>query len=316
MPKQKNPSCPQCGEELVNKPKTSFVSGQKAYSCDKCHYNGSLPLSTSTKIIYWTITILVLFIIFEIVSGGKGTIGIIGLIAPWSLFLDWQTNKKLRAYRDEKGIKELKNLPEESNGVLKGVACSVLIVIATFALGYYAYGNETSSTPTQTSIQNIIAKTPINEKPAETWSPFYSTEGKFQMLFPVSPKISSSQEAVGEMNVNLTLYDSTSNSGDEYMAQFANYPVKTSDLNPKGVLEGAVNGSVNSDSNNKLMQSNFSKFGNFPAIDFSIFNSREKLYFKGRNILVGTTLYTIIVVSKDVDPADYSKFLNSFKLRE
>jgi transposase-like protein len=61
MAKKTNPHCPQCDAELSKKPKTSFWSGHKEYKCEKCGYQGGLPLWTSTRIVYWTITVLVLF---------------------------------------------------------------------------------------------------------------------------------------------------------------------------------------------------------------------------------------------------------------
>ncbi|OGK43426.1 hypothetical protein A2956_02460 [Candidatus Roizmanbacteria bacterium RIFCSPLOWO2_01_FULL_37_57] len=295
-------NCPRCGEELTDKPKKGFFPGHKTCICEKCDYKGGLPLKTSSRIIYWCITIIVVLILIDIAMGGNGSIGILGIAAPISLYKDWQINKRLRQYWEAKKLPPIA-IPKENRGVLKGVAVSGLLILLTFSLGTLLYSDEGQA---EDSVVTTSEENP--------WQAFHSTEGKFKINFPQYPSESSSTESVENMEIPFTQYDSVDSNGDQFMAQFVIYPVEPGDLNPKGVLEGAVNGSVNSETNNKLISSSFTEYEEYPAIDFVIHNSNEELYINGRNILVNSTLYTILVASKNQNPINYNRFLNSFKL--
>lgn len=274
MAKKTNPHCPQCDAELSKKPKTSFWSGHKEYKCEKCGYQGGLPLWTSTRIVYWTITVLVLFILLELALGGSGNIGLLGLIAPWLLFKDWQTRKKIKEYAEENNIKSIPKL-NEKNGVVKGIIYSAIVIVVTFALGALLYSDDTSLSPSSGITTTTSTRSVSNTNSCQS---FHSTDGKFKVIFPDYPSESSSTERVEGMSIPTTQYGATASNGDEYMAQFVVYPVEPSDLNPKGALEGAVNGSVNSDANNQLVESAFTQFGSYPAIDYTIFTTTKKTF--------------------------------------
>ncbi|MEO8581770.1 MAG: hypothetical protein ABI425_04340 [Patescibacteria group bacterium] len=307
---KKLPKCPQCGEELVDKPKVGFFGGHKEYLCEHCKFKAGLPLWTSTRILYWTMTVLAVLVVIEMATGGKGNIGIFGLIAPWLLYKDWQDKKKIKEYEKVNGWNYHSTQPSEKYGVLKGIVFSILFVLITLAVSafYYGEGNafDNSTTTTKPTSNTITANAQQS-----TWQMFTSVEGNFRINLPTYPTQSSSTDQIKGLDVPTTQYTSIATNGDQYMVQYAVYPVK---LDSKLTLEGTVNGSVNSDPTNKLVESSFTTHQNFPAVDYVIYNNGESLYINGRNILVGSTLYMTLVVSKDRLPSDYTKFINSFEL--
>lgn len=303
----KNQKCPQCGEELVDKPKVGFFGGHKEYSCDKCKFKGGLPLWTSTRILYWSMTILAILVVIEMATGGKGNIGIFGLIAPWLLYKDWQDRKRLKEYERVNGWNYQSTQSVEKYGVLKGVVFSILLVLVTLAVSAFYYSDDNISRKASTTSMATTAST----EQSDSWQMFTSVEENFRINLPTYPTKSSNTEKLKDVNVPTTQYVSNAPNGDQYMIQYAVYPVK---LDQNLALEGTVNGSVNSDPSNKLVESAITTYQNFPAIDYLIYNNQESLYIKGRNVLVGSTLYMTLVVSKERLPSEYAKFANSFEL--
>lgn len=128
--------CPVCNSIITEKPKSSFITGSKAYKCNKCDFEGSLPLNTSMKIFWSTVTVLVSYILLTMLLGEKGSIGWLGVVGPLTLFGNWKNEKKITSLRTEKGYDKNPIDPaKEKQEVNKGIIYSVLIIALTFGLG-------------------------------------------------------------------------------------------------------------------------------------------------------------------------------------
>lgn len=124
--------CPLCGKETLTQPKVNFFTN-KEYDCEHCAYKGRIPIKTSTKFAYWTVTILLVLIIINMATGGKGRIGLLGVIVPYLLFNDWQFTKKLNQLREKRNLPNFHRF--EKFGALKGILFSSMLVVLALWLG-------------------------------------------------------------------------------------------------------------------------------------------------------------------------------------
>lgn len=76
-----------------------------------------------------------------------------------------------------------------------------------------------------------------------------------------------------------------------------------------------MNGAVNSTEGNKLINSEYKTILNYPAVEYTIHNTKEDIYLRARGILVGQNLYQIMVCTKTENQPYFDQFVNSFKLK-
>jgi flagellar basal body-associated protein FliL len=145
------------------------------------------------------------------------------------------------------------------------------------------------------------------------WKSYSYPLGKFETSFPNSPKVESSTETVDGSPVSLTQY-SADDGTTAYLVQYAALPDSTNVSDANKLLDSALQGEVNAKSGSKIVSSGFSTFAGYPAQDYTIMLS-DGTYLKGKNILVNKTLYTIMAGSKEQNPKNYQKFIDSFKLQ-
>jgi ribosomal protein L37AE/L43A len=150
------------------------------------------------------------------------------------------------------------------------------------------------------------------------WQEFNSIIGSFKISLPKLPMHEvQNQKVEGLSNpLKIDIYTSEVNDSLVYVIAYIEYPAEINTSNPENILEGVVNGLVNSDKDNKLISTNFTYFGSYKAIDFLISNTNQDVSFKGRSILVRQKLYQLYETYRDSAHNDinFNKFINSFQL--
>jgi hypothetical protein len=289
--------CPQCGHSVSTDPKIP---------CKNCGYNGVFPLNTSTKIGYTTITFMVFLVVYAILSGGRGYIGAIGLIAPWKLFQDWKNNKKIKEYQVKHKIKAF-NYPEEKNGLMKGLIYSVFIVVASFILGAFLLNDSTGLGYSLTS---------PNDTESTSWQNFSSVDEGFTATFPTYPvRESVPATIVNGITYSATIYSSSVGT-QTHMVLVGEYDVSPENFNNETGLEGGVNGMLNSLKGGVLESSSYIKYGQYDAVYFLMSSEQEGISIEGKAIirddLPRVKTYFIATQSNMTDVSSYDKFVNSF----
>lgn len=303
----KNPKlnyCPQCGTEILDKPKVSFWTGAKQFNCSNCHFNGSMPLSVSTRIAFWTVTVIVGLILLNMAFGGQGRIGWLGLVAPFLLFKDYQNKSNIKKYQTLHNLNV--DFKKEKNGVLRGVIYSILIISLTVIMSLALYPSETDTTTTTTSTTNT-----------STWHSFNSANKGFSITFPVTPTQDPEQsETIEGIATKYNVYSAVDAAGDSYMVAVYDYGIIPQNYNNQTGLEGLVNGMVEAIDGAKLSSSSYSKFGTYDSIDFTAYSSKDASYLKGRAIvkddLNNVRIFLIATLTKQQQSTNYNKFLGSF----
>lgn len=145
------------------------------------------------------------------------------------------------------------------------------------------------------------------------WKEYNYPLGKFQISFPKNPTTESSTQNVEGSTITLTQYTSEDGS-TAYLVQFANLPDNIDLKDTNKLLDAALKGEAESKSGSKIASSSLTTLAGYPAQDYVIQLS-DGTYVKGRNVLVNKTLYSLLVGSKDQNPRNYQKFIDSFKLQ-
>ena len=146
-----------------------------------------------------------------------------------------------------------------------------------------------------------------------TWKEFNSTIGKFKATFPTYPEYETQNIEIRGFSLKYDIYSSETSDGTTYMINMVTYPSGVDTSNPDINLEGSLNGALASDEGNKLISSNFTYFNGYRALDFLIING-DIIYMKGKIIMVGKTLYQIMVAyeSQNYNESIYNNFINTF----
>ena len=297
--------CNKCGENVaVERLKTSFL-GFSTIKCDKCGYKNEFKLNNSKKTIYYSLAFFFLVGIYNLLVGQPfGGLSIFGLLASIALY----THFTLKEPKIIEG-----NHPNNKDGKDRSIVYAVFIVIAML-LVIRVINSDFSSSSDNSSVTNYFT--------SETWKPFNSTEAQFKANFPSYPTSSSDTQDIEGIKYVSTQYSSDGSDGNNYTIVYGYYPgISSTDFDPKGGLEGAINGMVSTDDTNKLLSSNFITYKGHMGADFLVYNSKEKTYFRGRVLskLKGSEpakIYVLLVTTPNKDPdQNYSKFVESFELQ-
>lgn len=200
---------------------------------------------------------------------------------------------------------------EKANKHNKKVLFIVLGIVALFVIIAIFFDSSNDSKKNSTQTDNIST---------EDWKEFNSIEGKFKVIFPKFP--SHETENIDIKNVKnqpkMELYTSEQSDDIAYLVSYIPYSNEFDFSNPKTSLENSVNGSLQNLEGGKLVSSSFSKYSNYDAIDYVLYSSKEDMYIKGKNIIVGNTLYSLAVTyrQKSVTDIQTDKFFNSFQLTQ
>lgn len=162
---------------------------------------------------------------------------------------------------------------------------------------------------------NIGIFKPINNTESSKWVEFYSKEGGFIINFPTYPEISKASQNREDLGTTLESINYQSSSDMFYGIRFATYPAEVQFEDSQTELKKALDG-LAAQSGFEVISSNSLTWKGNGAIDYSIKNAAQNIYFKGRFILVNKTLYILTVAWKGDNYYDeeYNKFINSFEL--
>ena len=129
-----------------------------------------------------------------------------------------------------------------------------------------------------------------------SWKEFNSPVGKFKATFPAYPAHETNNLDTGTgLTLKYDTYLSETSDGTSYVVSTVVYPAEVDTSNPETNLEGSLNGMLASSDGNKLISSNLTSSNGYGALDFLILNNRT-VYLKGKIIMVGQTLYQVMVV--------------------
>jgi len=154
----------------------------------------------------------------------------------------------------------------------------------------------------------------------DEWKDFTSPIGSFKVLLPKYPQHESSDDPIPTLNMNAKTETYTSSISDNqaYMVTVTNYSKRVDNFNVDGALEGALNGMLATDKNNKLISSGITTFNGYKSTDFLIqtLSEGQTAYLKGKVFIVDQTLYALALVYMDgnYNDSDYNKFMSSFAL--
>jgi hypothetical protein len=157
------------------------------------------------------------------------------------------------------------------------------------------------------------------------WVQYKSTQGKYKILMPASPKEESRKipSAIGELTMYLALLES--NDSDDnmlYISAFSEYPTAkiNSDMNKEGLdrfFEGAADGAAKN-MNGKVTTITESKYREYPAryvvIDLTM-DGTDYIALQ-RLILVKNKFYMLQIFTKPskAENSNAKKFFESFDL--
>lgn len=297
--------CNKCGKNVVvERPKTSFL-GFSTIKCDKCGYKNEFKLNNSRKTIYYALAFFFLVGIYNLLVGQPfGGLSIFGLLASIALY----THYTLKEPEIVEG-----NHPNSKDGKDRSILYATITVIGLL-LVIRVFNSDFGSTSDNSSVTSYFT--------SETWKPFNSTEAQFKVNFPTYPTSSSDTQDIEGIKYVSTQYSSDGSDGNNYSIVYGYYPgIASTDFDPKGGLEGAINGMVSTDNTNKLLSSNFITYKGHMGADFLVYNGTEKMYIRGRVLskLKGSEpakLYVLLVVTSNKDPdQNYNKFVESFELQ-
>lgn len=149
------------------------------------------------------------------------------------------------------------------------------------------------------------------------WRKFSSDVGRFNVLMPVAPKVSSREAESPAGKLTLHVFDASSGLG-YFAVTYADYPGAARDAaHAEQVLDGVRTGVLRGVKGELLSEKKISIKGH-PGREFKASGKVQgfDVVFTWRIYLVGQRLYQLAVgtQAKDSEHADIAKFLTSFEL--
>ncbi|HZQ87167.1 MAG TPA: hypothetical protein VFA83_20155 [Acidimicrobiales bacterium] len=143
----------------------------------------------------------------------------------------------------------------------------------------------------------------------------------FSATFPGPPKSDLKNVSVHGTNVAAHLLVLDSRHRHSFGLLYADYPGNVDVSNPRAVLDGAAKGSATSISG-RLTSTTPGTAAGQPSVDYVItvpertVNGKKfgALVIRGRSILAAHRLYSLLVGTPKDDPADFRRFVGSFRL--
>ena len=172
------------------------------------------------------------------------------------------------------------------------------------------------------SLITLIAVLTAFSNPGD-WQLFESTD--FQAFYPNLPssQVKTVNSAVGELKMNIFMYDASNNEKDEnlvYGIITTEYPDSIINSSNTEVLQNffrnSIDGAVNN-VNGKLISESTIDIDGFPGREIKV-NFRDGLaVIKMRMYLVNNKIFTLQTITKTENDLNKSidKFMNSFKLK-
>ena len=156
----------------------------------------------------------------------------------------------------------------------------------------------------------------------DAWKTYAFPEGKFKIQFPGQPEKQSQviNSAVGELNMNIYLYDASKEKGDNYvyMVNFTDYPDTLVNSDSTAILKTFYRNSIDGMVNNvhgKLLTETMVNYEKYSGREVRIEMKERGAIITSRMFLIKNRIYIIeVITSTDKDfNTDIKKFLDSFK---
>jgi len=151
-----------------------------------------------------------------------------------------------------------------------------------------------------------------NQATTSEWKTLTSIEGKFSVSMPGdSKREDSSQKITDNISLPVTQYIVSEGAKNAYIAQYVKYPDNNDFSNSKSSLESIINGTANG-AKGTVTSSSYITVNGLPAADAIIKTNDGDIHV--RNIISNKTLYSLLYIDADFKSANYSKFIDSFKV--
>lgn len=143
---------------------------------------------------------------------------------------------------------------------------------------------------------------------------FTSDVGNFSIYFEGTPQYTPGTMTTSKGETYPTnLYQYRAADGSVWQALYTEYPKSSDVSNPEGVLLNTVRGTEAS-IEGKIASTKVGKYQGFPSIDYVINLPEQKYVFKGRNILDGHKLYSVVYIYDEGKEVASENFFNSLKI--
>jgi hypothetical protein len=146
-----------------------------------------------------------------------------------------------------------------------------------------------------------------------SWSTYNDVNNKFTVDFPCTPGLTQKTIAANGISLTQNLVQCPISGNQEFLVQYINYPASIDMADTRGRLAGAMEG-MKASGKRTVQSSTDTTFQGYPATDFVV-KDEDSYVFKGRNILVGNTLYSVMTVDKFTANEGTDKLVNSFRLK-
>ena len=194
----------------------------------------------------------------------------------------------------------------------------VSLIIAAVSLCLLGFLSASASLAQKAQPKDVSAV--VDASPA-AWKEFSSTEGRFAIRLPGTPK--ESTQSLGQMNLRIFQLQSAF----EYSVMYADYPEEINDSDPalaKRVLDNGLEGAVAA-VNAKLVEVQEVSIGKHPGRQY-VEQMPNGTIMRGKTFLVGNRLYQIAITTPKEEGSlaesvrfyrdTAAKYLDSFRLIE
>jgi hypothetical protein len=146
------------------------------------------------------------------------------------------------------------------------------------------------------------------------WVQYISDDGRFQVHFPKKPEVASTivdTSAGGELSLNELKVEKEA----AFSVSYIDLPKKWRIFSSPTLLKGAMDVVLEHTPGAQLIEKKLVKHKNYPAMDFRMKEGENEV--EGRLVLVGDTLYRIMVVYYPDTPRklQHETFVGSFELK-
>ncbi len=180
------------------------------------------------------------------------------------------------------------------------VALPVVIIALIFTYGLLQGIKEVLTNSSEVKTSNTLETT------------FISEEKDFRVTFPWVPLREIEETHVGSSNSQLIIYIANVKAG-AFLIISGSLPISKEDiltLDTKQLLNASAEGAVRN-GKTKIDSLTFGKVGDYPSVD--VFHSNNEIVIHQRIVLIGSSLYQLIVSQEKAKADDsYKEFFNSF----
>lgn len=221
-------------------------------------------------------------------------------------------NKLINKTKKNK-VEDILFVPEKKSHTFRNILLTIgvvgVLLIILVAIG--SSSNSSSSTTTNNSSTS-------SSETIKDWQSFTSVEHNFSAYFPTQPYNEPIKpENIAGYKMSGTTYSSEDNDKNAYLLAAYDYDISPKDYNYKGGLEGMMNGFINGVENSTLINSGFTNFRGYQALEFKS-SDKNGIIYKGlifiRDDLQTIKAFALMVGGYNEAALKYQDFINSFQL--